>query len=207
MKVHYPVWAVCVVGALTVAAGCKQDRGSATRQVVNIGLVAPLTGNVADLGREMMNSAKLAAREASEKHPDFEFRIVARDDQTSATGASTAATGLAAQRGVLALVGAGETPQVRAEIEALKGLSVPLVNVHRHGFRPLRRRRLRVPRDSGQRLPRGSARGIGHRSASGPQGCHHLSAKRLCLGLEEGFFRRIQGGRRRGDGRGRIRDG
>jgi branched-chain amino acid transport system substrate-binding protein len=89
---------VTVLGALLlVVAGCSRDTGGGDAQeekkTVKIGVIAPLTGNLSELGLGIKNSVDLAVRQANEKGtvPGYEIVLAAEDDTADpATGANAA---------------------------------------------------------------------------------------------------------------------
>ena len=82
--------------------------GKPASPVVKIGFVAPLTGDQAPHGQDMLNGAKLAVEEAAaqgEVLPGHRLELVALDDQRNPTQAVAAAKKLVADRDVVAVVG------------------------------------------------------------------------------------------------------
>lgn len=82
--------------------------GKPATPVVKIGFVAPLTGDQAPHGQDMLNGAKLAVEEAAaqgEVLPGHRLELLALDDQRNPTQAVTAAKKLVADRDVVAVVG------------------------------------------------------------------------------------------------------
>ena len=75
-----------MLGALLlVVAGCSRDSGggdAAEKKTVKIGVIAPLTGNLSELGLGIKNSVDLAVRQANEKGtiPGYEVVLAAEDD-------------------------------------------------------------------------------------------------------------------------------
>jgi branched-chain amino acid transport system substrate-binding protein len=110
----YRLSAVVAVGALALA-GCGSRGGGTTSgsstgsggTVVEIGVDAPLTGSLAALGLGIQNSADLAAKTANKTNevPGVTFKIVAKDDQASATIGQQNATALVADSNVVGVVG------------------------------------------------------------------------------------------------------
>jgi len=89
--------------ALTVV-GC----GRPSQPVVKIGFVAPLTGDQAPHGQDLLNGAKLAVEHAvsqGEVLPGHRLELLALDDQRNPTQAVAAAKKLVADRDVVAVVG------------------------------------------------------------------------------------------------------
>ena len=85
-------------------AGCGRP-GSA---VVKIGFVAPLTGDQASIGQELLHGAQLAVDQANARGeilPGWHLGIEALDDQHSPAQAVAAAKKLAADPDVIAMVG------------------------------------------------------------------------------------------------------
>ncbi|WP_026204758.1 branched-chain amino acid ABC transporter substrate-binding protein [Actinomycetospora chiangmaiensis] len=99
-----------VVVALTVTAcgsgaspgSCDTDRGTLT-----LGLIAPLSGDLANIGAGMRNAADLAVREANERCavPGYRLALDARDDRADPPTGAAAARQLAADPGLVGVVG------------------------------------------------------------------------------------------------------
>jgi branched-chain amino acid transport system substrate-binding protein len=111
----YKVGAVVAAGALTLA-GCGSRGGTTTSTnsagggsgtVVTIGVDAPLTGSLAALGLGIQNSSDLAVKTANKTNevPGVTFKLVAKDDQASATIGQQNATALVADSSVVGVVG------------------------------------------------------------------------------------------------------
>jgi branched-chain amino acid transport system substrate-binding protein len=103
---------VTVLGALLlVVAGCSRDSGGGSAQeekkTVKIGVIAPLTGNLSELGLGIKNSVDLAVRQANEKGtvPGYEVVLAAEDDAADPATGANAANKLASDPQVAAVVG------------------------------------------------------------------------------------------------------
>lgn len=97
-----PAALALLLGVLALA-GCGKGE-----PVVKIGLVAPLTGDQAPHGQDLLHGATLAIRHANAKGvllPGYRLELVALDDQRSPTQAVAAAKKLAADRDVVAVIG------------------------------------------------------------------------------------------------------
>ena len=90
-------------GLLFVGAGC--GRGE---PVVKLGFVAPLTGDQAPHGEDLLNGARLAVEHATAQGPvlpGHRLELVALDDQRNPTQAVAAAKKLVADPDVVAVIG------------------------------------------------------------------------------------------------------
>jgi branched-chain amino acid transport system substrate-binding protein len=103
---------VTVLGALLlVVAGCSRDSGGGDAaeetKTVKIGVVAPLTGNLSELGLGIKNSVDLAVRQANEKGtvPGYELILAAEDDAADPATGANAANKLASDPQIAAVVG------------------------------------------------------------------------------------------------------
>ena len=103
---------VTVLGALLlVVAGCSRDSGGGDAQeekkTVKIGVIAPLTGNLSELGLGIKNGVDLAVRQANEKGtvPGYEVVLAAEDDADDPATGANAANKLASDPQVAAVVG------------------------------------------------------------------------------------------------------
>ena len=104
---------VTVLGAmLLIVAGCSRDSGGGgeaqeEKKTVKIGVIAPLTGNLSELGLGIKNSVDLAVRQANEKGtvPGYEIVLAAEDDAADPATGANAANKLASDPQVAAVVG------------------------------------------------------------------------------------------------------
>jgi len=103
---------VTVLGALLlVVAGCSRESGGGGSQeekkTVKIGVIAPLTGNLSELGLGIKNSVDLAIRQANQKGtvPGYEVVLAAEDDAADPATGANAANKLASDPQVAAVVG------------------------------------------------------------------------------------------------------
>ena len=103
---------VTVLGALLlVVAGCSRDSGGgdeqAEKKTVKVGVIAPLTGNLSELGLGIKNSVDLAVRQANEKGTvsGYELVLAAEDDAADPATGANAANKLASDPQVAAVVG------------------------------------------------------------------------------------------------------
>lgn len=97
-------WQWCGLAACVFTlVGCGKGE-----RIVKIGFVAPLTGDQAPQGEDMLNGAELALNQANAKGPilpGFELKMFALDDQRNPTQAVSAAKKLVADPDVVAVVG------------------------------------------------------------------------------------------------------
>jgi branched-chain amino acid transport system substrate-binding protein len=103
---------VTVLGALLlVVAGCSRDSGGGDaaeeKKTVKLGVIAPLTGSLSELGLGIKNSVDLAIRQANEKGtvPGYEIVLAAEDDAADPATGANAANKLASDPTVGGVVG------------------------------------------------------------------------------------------------------
>jgi branched-chain amino acid transport system substrate-binding protein len=102
---------VIVLGALLlVVSGCSRDTGgdaAEEKKTVKLGVVAPLTGDLSELGLGIKNSVDLAVRQANEKGtvPGYEVLLAAEDDAADPATGANAANKLASDPQVAGVVG------------------------------------------------------------------------------------------------------
>jgi branched-chain amino acid transport system substrate-binding protein len=102
---------VTVLGALLlVVSGCSRDSGddaAAEKKTVKLGVIAPLTGPLSELGLGIKNSVDLAIRQANEKGtvPGYEIILAAEDDTADPATGANAANKLASDPQVGGVVG------------------------------------------------------------------------------------------------------
>jgi branched-chain amino acid transport system substrate-binding protein len=103
---------VTVLGALLlVISGCSRDTGGGDAaeetKTVKIGVIAPLTGSLSELGLGIKNSVDLAIRQANEKGtvPGYELVLAAEDDAADPATGANAANKLASDPQVAGVIG------------------------------------------------------------------------------------------------------
>jgi branched-chain amino acid transport system substrate-binding protein len=108
MKSKFAVFSalVAVVAVVTLAAGCSSSSSSKTSDTIRIGLEAPITGSLSELGQGMLNGAKQAATQlnANGGIGGKKVEIVAIDDKGD-PDAGVAAANNAVKAGLDAVVG------------------------------------------------------------------------------------------------------
>lgn len=83
------------------------EGGSSGDKVVKIGVIAPLSGDLAALGKGIQNSVDLAIKQANEKKaiPGWKIEIAPEDDEAKPDVGKNAATKLASDADVVGVVG------------------------------------------------------------------------------------------------------
>jgi branched-chain amino acid transport system substrate-binding protein len=81
--------------------------GNSSAKVAKIGVIAPLSGDLAALGLGIKNSVDLAIKQANEANaiPGWKLELAAEDDQATADVGKNAATKLAGDKEVIGVVG------------------------------------------------------------------------------------------------------
>ena len=94
--------AACSSGASGTAGECDTDRGT-----LAVGLIAPLSGPLANIGLGMRDSADLAVRQANEHCavPGYRLELQARDDRADPSTGAAAARELATYPDLVGVVG------------------------------------------------------------------------------------------------------
>lgn len=108
--VNRPIAAICVVVfAFVMAAGCAPKPKTAGEKVVRIGLIVPLTGDIAAMGQGMRNGAGLAIEMANEsqdvKDKKIRFELVPVDDRADPKEAVNGANKLISDPNIAGVVG------------------------------------------------------------------------------------------------------
>lgn len=108
------VGASLLVASLALSACGTRDEGSEgegsgsdSNKVAKIGVIAPLSGDLAALGKGISNSVDLAIKQANESNaiPGWTLELAAEDDQATPDVGKNAATKLAADKDVVGVVG------------------------------------------------------------------------------------------------------
>ncbi|MHB9094382.1 MAG: ABC transporter substrate-binding protein [Eubacteriales bacterium] len=105
--------ATLVIGGLLVFSGCgskdSQTGGSndTSSSTIKIGWVAPLTGSSADNGQQMLNGAKLAAKQINDAGGinGKQIEIVPQDDKSDPKEAANIANKFTNDQGIVAVLG------------------------------------------------------------------------------------------------------
>jgi branched-chain amino acid transport system substrate-binding protein len=104
--------AVTVLGVLLLlAAGCSREEGGGDEaeatKTVKIGVVAPFTGPLSELGLGIRNSVDLAIKQANEKKtiPGYNVVMAAEDDTADPATGANAANKLASDADVAGVIG------------------------------------------------------------------------------------------------------
>ena len=92
-------------GSRSSDSGTSSDSGS--NKVAKIGVIAPLSGDLAALGKGIQNSVDLAIKQANESKaiPGWTLEISAQDDEAKPDVGKNAATKLASDKDVVGVVG------------------------------------------------------------------------------------------------------
>ncbi len=83
------------------------DSGSGDKKIAKIGVISPLSGDLAALGKGIEHSVDLAIKQANESNaiPGWTLELAAEDDEAKPDVGKNAATKLAADKDVVAVVG------------------------------------------------------------------------------------------------------
>ncbi|MGA0208496.1 MAG: ABC transporter substrate-binding protein, partial [Candidatus Nanopelagicales bacterium] len=92
------------------------------------GVMAPLTGGAASIGQEQLNFAKLAVADFNAANPSADYSLVESDTQLDAGQASTQATALIADGGIVGVVGPAGSQEVAAVGPAFAEASMAFVS-------------------------------------------------------------------------------
>jgi branched-chain amino acid transport system substrate-binding protein len=106
------VGATLLVASLALTAcGSRSDSsdggGGETTKVAKIGVIAPLSGDLAALGLGIQHSVELAVKQANDENkvPGWKLEVLAKDDEGKTEPAKNAATSIAADKDVIGVVG------------------------------------------------------------------------------------------------------
>ncbi len=116
---------VLVVGGVAAGCGDDDDGGSGTNggggdvSELKLGVLVPLTGQLADFGGPGSTAANLAAEQlnAAGADKDFKVTLVTEDTKTDPQAAQEAATKVIESAGVAAIAGPWATPELIPTVE------------------------------------------------------------------------------------------
>jgi branched-chain amino acid transport system substrate-binding protein len=132
MKSKAPVCVVLVILLCSVLAlaGCsKSNSGGSGGKTIGIGWVAPLTGTAADEGNQMLNGAKMAAKEinAAGGINGAQIVLTPQDDKSDPKEAANIATKFAADSSIVAVLGNYNSSCCLAEAPILNQAQLPII--------------------------------------------------------------------------------
>ena len=111
-KIHLVTLAfglLCAGLLLLSGAGCPKKGGAGGGKVIKIGLIVPLTGDIAAMGQGMRNGATLAVEQANArddvKKKGLRFELVAIDDRADPKEAVSGANRLISDPAIVGVVG------------------------------------------------------------------------------------------------------
>ena len=104
--------------------------GAAGNKVAKIGVIAPLTGDLSVMGLGIKNSVELAIKQANESKaiPGWTLELAAEDDTATPDVGANAATKLAADKSVVAVVGTLNSGVAQAVQPILQAASIAMVS-------------------------------------------------------------------------------
>jgi branched-chain amino acid transport system substrate-binding protein len=130
-----PSWrtlTLVVVAAITLAAcgSSKTESGGDTRKVVKIGMIVPLLSGSTAVGIGIRNSVDLAIRQANDKNavPGWRIDLAAEDDSGKPDVGGRAATKLATDNAVAAVIGTYNSSVALQTIPILDNASIAQVS-------------------------------------------------------------------------------
>lgn len=128
---------VAVVAAALTLTGCGArteattgTTGGTANKIAKIGFIAPLSGGLSALGLGMRNSVDLAIRQANEAKaiPGWTLELAPMDDEAKPDVGQSAATSLAADADVVAVVGTLNSGVALSVIPVLKAADITQVS-------------------------------------------------------------------------------
>ncbi|MDO4542400.1 MAG: ABC transporter substrate-binding protein [Bacillota bacterium] len=127
----------CLSLAMFSLAGCggnsddaATDDGAASGDTIKVGVNYELSGNVATYGQDSVNGITLAVEEinANGGVNGQEIELVQMDNKSEATEATSVATKLVTQEGVVAIVGPATSGNFKATIPVAESNQVPIIS-------------------------------------------------------------------------------
>ena len=125
-----------LVASLALAGcGTRDDSGndasgSAANKVAKIGVIAPLSGDLAALGKGIQNSVDLAIKQANQNKtiPGYTLEIAPEDDQATPDVGKNAATKLASDKDVVGVVGTLNSSVAQSVQPVLNSAKISMVS-------------------------------------------------------------------------------
>jgi ABC-type branched-subunit amino acid transport system substrate-binding protein len=122
------------VGLAAVLRGQSEDSAGAPR-VLRIGVMAPLSGDLGNIGTAVRNSVQMAVDEVNRGGaiPGWKVEIVAKDDLSRPDGGSAAADAFAADPSMIGVVGPLSSTVARVALPVLATAGLPVVSPSNSG--------------------------------------------------------------------------
>jgi branched-chain amino acid transport system substrate-binding protein len=130
MKKHLPVLLFCLL-VISLLAACNTGAGE---EVIKIGVLAPLTGDIPKVGESTKNAAEMAVAEINEAGglevagTTYQVEIVLEDNEAKAESSVAAATKLITQDNVLALIGPQSSKQAVPTGQVANDRETPMIS-------------------------------------------------------------------------------
>ncbi len=104
--------------------------GSGDKKVAKIGVIAPLSGDLAALGKGIEHSVDLAIKQANESNaiPGWTLELAAEDDQATPDVGKNAATKLSSDKEVVGVVGTLNSSVAQSVQPVLASANIPMVS-------------------------------------------------------------------------------
>lgn len=106
------------------------DAGPAARRVATIGVLAPLSGQNAQVGAAVRNAVTLAVEEANADRTvqGWTLEVAAHDDLSRPDGGAAGADALAGEDSVIGVVGPLSSTVARVSLPTLSGAGIPIIS-------------------------------------------------------------------------------
>lgn len=122
------VWALVAFLVVGLPAACRPVPAPEFRGVVKVGLVAPFSGPEWSVGYEALFAARAAVNRWNLEGRSYPAQLVAQDDRSTAEFGRLEAEKLAADPGVVAVIGHPAWASLSAAVPVYRRAGLPLVN-------------------------------------------------------------------------------
>jgi branched-chain amino acid transport system substrate-binding protein len=96
---------IVAIGVLLGVGGCQREQGGSSKTVVTIGAVLPLTGDVANYGKDSSDGINLAVERANQRSGKYTYRVVYQDSKGQGAEAVAAARKLLSVDKAVVIIG------------------------------------------------------------------------------------------------------
>lgn len=110
MKTRLSIVLLIVLTVTLTSCAAGSPGGSASEQVIRIGVVGPLTGDSANYGQSQLAGAQMKAKEINDANGPWKIELFSEDDASNCDQSVNATTKLITEQKVHAILGAGNSP-------------------------------------------------------------------------------------------------
>ncbi|MSW17461.1 MAG: ABC transporter substrate-binding protein, partial [Actinobacteria bacterium] len=120
-------FAIAAAATLALGAVATAPANAATKKVVKLAYMGPLTGGAAALGQDQIPGAIWAIDQYNRTNPKTKIELVKADAQCDGTVAANVAPGVAADKAIIGVIGTACSGEARNSFPAYKAAGLTMV--------------------------------------------------------------------------------